>query len=216
MFVDTRLHIAVRPPLEYKLPHAGRSIASTLLGDRPIQEALDALEECLLPSPAEPAAMERHGDFQCLCARVCTHTNEYLQWMADTWLQHIREYASNISHKTCELTNEYEEAGRVRRRYLARDPSMVEREYRQEVKRIQSALQNELHHARTTPHPQCERPDTLVKATNDLKEAFAQAYGTVPTETLQNIKVHFERELLELQRPIADHFVKRATAVLRK
>ena len=46
-FVDTRLHISIRPSLEYKLPEAARAVKGALIGDHNSDAAIAALEACL-------------------------------------------------------------------------------------------------------------------------------------------------------------------------
>ena len=59
MFVDTRLHIAVRPALEYQLPEAAVVVKACLLGDARREDALAALQSLLRDTCTRRTATSR-------------------------------------------------------------------------------------------------------------------------------------------------------------
>ena len=219
MFVDTRLHIAVRPALEYRLPCAARAVVGALVGDRTREEALLALEECLEKEEEREEGDEGGDDdrlveLRRLGARVCTHAHEHLQSLADAWREHLVASAAAVRRTTRALAQGVAEAREVRDRYLARARPTVEREFRLEMARLARELDTLVARVRDAPGPTCERPRALVEATHALKEAFAASYGTVPMVALMRAKAHFEHELVALQAPLAAAFVRAASKVL--
>ena len=218
MFVDTRLHIAVRPSLEYRLPDAARAVRLVLLGDAPAKEALSALHACVEDDEAyqsnHDASLDDDPRLAALSARVCTHAHEHLQELAAEWRAHLQRTRDAVRRATRDVAARVTEAGAVRARYLARAPRVVEDEYRKERARLARELEDAVAALRDAPVPQCARPPSLTRATDELKEAFAEAYGTAPTPRLMRCKAHFERELARVQRDVANDFVRAVTQLL--
>lgn len=221
MFVDTRLHIAVRPSLEYLLPDAARAVRQVLLGDAPATEALGALHacvECEVQDRKEGEDTAFSPDdaprLAALSARVCTHTHEHLQELSAEWRAHLQRTRDAVRRTARDVAARVSEAGAVRARYVSRAPSVVEDEYRKERVRLAHALEDAVAALRDAPVPECTRPQSLRRAAEELKEAFADAYGTVHTPRLMCYKAHFERELARVQRDVANDFVRAVTPLL--
>lgn len=223
MFVDTRLHLRVRPVLEYQLPAAGRAVLAHMLGDGSRQDALEALEACLPPTETtkehEDATVGEGGEgrvveLRRLCSRVHTHTDDYLQTLATSWRDALHETHAVLRRATREGRARREEAMRVHRAYRHRDAALVDREYRAELTRIGETLEAAVAQARSleprSPVPHAD----LADASRALKEAFAASYGHVPTHDLVTLRHSFEAELVELQRRAARPFVRAATQLL--
>lgn len=227
MFVDTRLHVSVRPSLEYKLPDAARVVRGALLGDGRHEDAIAALHGCLPEGPPpstraadgeeEEALTRMFGEEDALhrqCARVCTHARDYLEQISSEWRAHLNATRLAVQRITRELDRQSKEAASVRRRYRERNPTVVDEEYRIELARLRAELDAELERLRAFPHPSVERPAALAESTHALKEAFANAYGTFATSRLTQLRAHFESEMDGMQHEVANEFVKCTVALL--
>lgn len=209
MYVDARLHISVRPALEYRLPDAGRAVRAALLGDRAAKDALPVLEACL-GAPPEPVPPPHSTDpaLLQLCARVCTHSHDYLHALASAWRADVGHVADEV-HRAVQATRRgVSEADAVRARYAGAAGGVVEQEYRAEVARLSRALDAALAVARAAPVPSCPRPAELTRAAEELKDAFSTAYGRASTADLMAVKAHFEAEIGRVEHLVAEDFVR--------
>ena len=223
MFVDTRLHIAVRPALEYQLPEAGLLVKACLLGDGRREDAVAALQSLLRdyvepddggPDDGGPDDGGPDG-LRPACAHVCTHAHEYLQGVAAAWRTELAHVRDGVRRATRDVQAQHVQALEVRARLRSKSPRIVDEEYRRETARLRTLLDDHIATLRARPVPTCERPESLVRATHTLKDHFANSYGTMPTPCLMRIKAHFERELARLQQQTAKAFVRHAAALLK-
>lgn len=231
-FVDARLHISVRPHLEYRIPAAASAVCDALIGDGTKRDALHRLDECV------PARRKRDGEreeeeeneeeeegghdprlaeLRRACASVCTHAAEHVEAVQRAWLSHVTRVAQAVTREGTALRAAAREAREVRDRYARAHRArgeVVEREYRSELRSIAQRLDSFLAQCRSMDPPSCDRPPSLVEATARLKEEFASAYGTAETALLLRAKRSFERDLARMQDPIAREFVARLTSLL--
>lgn len=222
-FVDTRLHVAVRPALEYRLPDAARATKRVLLGEGTPQDAVAALQACVAdddasphPRPYDECEDEDEAELQRLCAAVCTHVHEHLQSVAAAWRTALQEVHASARRVTRQVGARVQEAHEVRARHRARAPALVDREHRLELARLRRELDDTLLALAQRDDPAADRPAALVDATESLKRAFAFAYGgTVPTKRLVALKTRFEHELAAVQRSVAVPFVREVTHLLQ-
>lgn len=217
MYVDARLHISVRPVLEYRLPDAARAARTALLGDRAAHEALPVLESCLAPAAPPPSAPPPGADSALLqlCARVYTHSHDYLHALASEWRKHLQHVADEV-HRAAQATRRgVREADAVRARYAEAGGAAVEQEYRAEVARLSRALDTGLDAVRAAPAPSCARPEALSRAADELKDAFSAAYGRAPTAELMAVKAHFETEMARVEHLVAEDFVRCVALLLQ-
>ena len=220
MFVDTRLHISIRPSLEYKLPEAARAVKGTLVGDHGADSAIASLEACLQgldhrmqksaePSEAETAADPTEVELRRMCAAVCTHLDEYLRHLSGDWSRHLAQVWSNMHRETDRLRKEMQYAKSVCTRYTQVNTELVEREFRNEVLRLEERLETTVRELRERPEPCGERPAELIAECAALKTAFPEAYGSIPTSRLLLVKTDFEQDVMVLEAVVAQDFVAR-------
>lgn len=223
MFVDTRLHVSVRPSLEYKLPDAACTVRGVLLGDGKRDDAIAALHACLpdrAPAASSPPDDDGLGNvfgedaIHRLCARVCSHAHDYLTQLSSEWSAHLRSTHLAVRRVTRGIGRRRDDAVAVRARYRPRAPRMVDEEYRVELARLDGELDEALETLRATTTPAVERPAVLVEATHQLKEALANAYGVVATSRIAQIKATFEADMARMQHEVADDFVKQVLPLL--
>ena len=240
-FGDARLHISVRPALEYTLPAAGARVRDALLGDATTLEAVEALQQCLPAEEAEgpggvrpkvgaddeESSQRRKADeadttsshaelhLETRCARVCSHAHEYLQDLASRWAEHLTKAHVTVRRAVRRLGAERAEAHRVHARYRASNAEVVDQELRMELARLRVELDRTLERARAEALPSCERPAALTEATHELREAFANAYGTMPTRDLLALKRRFEADVAVVEQRLAQTFVARVAKLLR-
>lgn len=241
-FGDARLHIAVRPVLEYALPAAAARVRDALLGDATALEAAEALQYCLPESSkdegdreqekkekkekkegkdeaaeaGEDATSSHEVHLETRCARVCSHIHEYLQELASHWTSHLTSAHVAIRRAVRRLESDRADVYRVHTRYRASNAEVVDQELRLELARLRSELERTLEQVRARTVPACERPRLLTEATHELREAFAHAYGTMPTRELLALKHRFETSMHVVEQRIARDFVTRAVKLLKE
>ena len=142
---------------------------------------------------------------------MCTHAHGTCRSRGRA--AHLQRTRDAVRRATRDVAARVTEAARCARA-RARAPRVVEDEYRKERARLARELEDAVAALRDAPVPQCARPPSLTRATDDLKEAFAEAYGTAPTPRLMRCKAHFERELARVQRDVANDFVRAVTQLL--
>lgn len=219
-FVDTRLHISVRPSLEYIIPETALAVVSVLLGDTTIDETLQSIDKCLVDTPqTTPVAEDDDHPIVCklrqLCSRVCTHTSEHLKMLSLKWCDHVRTCQTQIQHDLQDLKLRTEDVRSTHRRLRNRNKTVVDKEYFSELRNIERELNQRIDVLRNRSHPDVRRPEELVSATTQLKETFASSYGKIPTQKLMRIKGHFENELCRVQSEVALAFAKSMTKYLK-
>lgn len=216
-YVDTRLHVVVRPTLEYRLPDAANAVRRAILGDGTVVEAVEALEACVEKHEALARFdMSEYDELCALCATVCTHTHEYLQGLAAAWRKELHDTRAGVRRLTRSIALRQQEASAACKRHHLRAPSVVDREYHLELANLRRDLDVGLTTLSGRPTPVCERPEALASAANALKDSFAQSYGVLPTKTLVRLKAQFEYELGEVQWRISKSFVQEVSRFLEE
>lgn len=215
-FVDARLHIAVRPQLEYAVPELGRAVVSHLLGEVPLQDVLAKLAPCL---PAPPPRVEPSDDAELANIRrlgiaTCMHLSEYVGHLVHEWKAYVDGVRSRVTNVTQRIERDLATAKRVRDEYRARNPDLVDAEYRRELQLFAEALDRALDDVRKVPPPVVSRPQALCDASEQLKEAFARSYGTVPTPSILALKKDVESELVRVQVEKGQDFVSHVRRML--
>ena len=104
---------------------------------------------------------------------------------------------------------------RVHARYRTSNVDVVDQELRLELARLRVDLERTLEGVRNNPTPSCERTKLLTEASHELREAFAHAYGTMPTKDLLSLKRRFESDVTIVERRIAQDFVARIVKLLK-
>lgn len=220
-FTDTRLHVVVRPSLEYLLPQSYAAVCSVLMGDYDKAHGFTALDTLAqLTTPPPPLAndvlavvvkegvvavheAEVEAEVERRSAEVCTHVAEYLHTLLNEWRVYADGVARGARLSVQRITEDANRADAVCRMYRGRNATVVDREHRAELQR----LHNELHTARTAlrdrPTPTTQRSEELASACEHLKRCFGSAYHKTPTVRLLARKRHFEHSLLELQHSVA-------------
>lgn len=218
--VDTRLHVAVRPVLEYRIHEAGASARAALLGDIDRAAAVAALERCVVDTSddadeAPPVQDTELPDIRALSTRVLSDADEYLHGLAVEWVLHLEPLAGSVRRTVRRFEQDLEVSRGVAERYRSRDPTTVDAELGREAARISQEMEAVLDRLREAPVPVGSRPAALVQSSEALKEAFATAYGSHDTRQLLDEKRTFERGLVDLQRPIASDFVEKLVHILK-
>ena len=222
-FLDVRLHVSVRPALEYKLPEAGRVVRGVLLGDAALKDGITALEGCLVNRrPADDAdtleailPVPGEEPLQRLCAQVCTHARDYLDELAASWHADLQALKSDVRRITQDASRRSAEAQSVHARYRERAPRLVDDEYRIERTRVRRDLDEAIDKLRGGGGAAPARPAGLSRATEELKDALASAYGSIPTARLVHLKRCSEDDLHDIEASVADRFVEQVARLLK-
>ena len=211
-FVDVRLHVSVRPKLEYKIPETGRIILDFLTDNATQENVLNALED-MTSEPVPPTLDDTPpSDTKACCVLVCCHVREHLTNVSEQWKQFLSSSRRIVKVETDKLGKELERIKYVKEKYgPSRD---VEREFRREVERLYKELDSTVTSVRNAPEPCIKRSETLTTSSDELKRMFATSYGSTPTKTLLDTKQAFEAELETIEHEIAKVFVKFVTRLL--
>ena len=217
-FIDTRLHISVRPRLEYLIPEVGLAVRRCLLGDITMNEALSKLELCTFEDVSPPEE-EDDVSLQSLRSHMSATVSlihDYLCDIVSQWKEHLTITQSHVTRIVHTYSEERLSALRARKQYRPRNPHMVDEEFAREIERIRSSLNESLDRVRETKEPNPQRPSPLVESCEALRVMAAESYGTIPTKKIMHLKRNFEVEIVELQRETAKDFVLFCTRVLQK
>ena len=241
---DSRLHVSIRPCLEYRIPETCTLVRDVLLGDRDKAEALRLCEECLQETQGggggggggedhsahtstfrdAPDEDHEHASEEPLVhalrscsALVCSHVDEYVTHLSAVWRAYLDPIYCTTLRKVNELNVRCKNARRMRERYITtqRSRPIVLKEYRTELKDIEADLEQTLVAMRARPTPQLHRPDELTRSSQRLRDEFAAAYGRVSTKTLLKLKREFETQLNALQHQTALRLVTRLSEYLQ-
>lgn len=219
-FVDTRLHVSVRPTLEYLVPEVGRTMKRCLLGDIGVADALPSLECCVFPSKEPNPEDEEHADGDANSLRTCMSQtiglmHEYLAGIVSSWKEHLETTKAHVGRILQAHEEERAAAHRARDRFRAQRPELVEKEFSAEVDRILTSLNQSLVRVREAEEPVAERPVRLTESCESLRKTFAESYGRLQTKYLIRLKTEFEEELLRVQTGLSEDFVHFCTRMLR-
>ena len=220
-FIDTRLHICIRPTLEYLVPEVGRNIKRCLVGDISASDTLPTLECCVFPlEEGGVTSFVEDDDDVIKTLRSCMSdtislTHDYLSEMILQWKNTLSTTQSHIMRIAQSFKEERLAAYRVREKYRTQNHKMVDDEFFTEIERILSSLDESLQRVRDAEEPSPARPETFVASCEKLRTAFAESYGKCPTKKLMALKKDFEQELIHVQRGLSEDFVIFCTRMLQ-
>lgn len=211
-FVDTRLYVTVRPCLEYLIPDTGACVVRFLLGEVSMDEVNESMEKCLVEPCDRLPPLHDHNEVsrqitQLSCV-TCSHVQEYLSLLSHVWVQFAQQIQSDMKAMLKELEVKRVEANNVYEKYKAKNPTIVEEEYKKEMLSLERDLNTNIERLRSKTCPAVTRTKELEHSSNELKEAFAESYGELATKKLISLKQTFESELQATQSEVAFAFVK--------
>ena len=219
--MDTRLYISVRPFLEYEIPDVAHVVHDALLGDVPVAQAKREVQR-LKETPActgeriAPSSMDNDvGDLSAHCMRVVNHAVEHVRQLEREWVEFLRRVSTGLRKETRSIRRDASEAQRIYERYNAMHPAITAREFQNERNALQRRLDDAVEAYRTAAPPSVPRPEALRVASQDPREAFANAYGRVSTRTLMALRQHFESELAHAQVEIVRSYCRHCIDVLQ-
>ena len=214
MFTDSRLHVSVRPCLEYKIPEMCMIVRDIIVGDRDKRDLVVICEQCLLDVKSVDIRYVDIDDqlaqeLRQMCTLVCSQVDEYLRHLSASWKAHIDSIYSTVKSKTSELQSEANNACHVSNYYSKKVSSdIVLKEYRKELRRLKNDLNSMLSEMRMRPTPSIQRPDELVQSTQTLRDMFANLYGRMSTKDIITLKQDFENQMSNIQFRIATRFIE--------
>lgn len=215
-FVDVRLHISVRPYLEYSIPEVSRLAFDVLIGDKPRADLLKRLET-LRQYPSDTVVHSRTiGNLGKLCSIVITSTIEYLKHVEKQWIDFLRRVSAGLRHDLTAIRQDTELIRGVYERYRVKNPHVVEREYQLELLKLNHRLEEAISRVRTIECPTCDRPHQLQEDASRLKEAFASSYGGVDTKELMRMKTMFEQQMLQHQLEVVTSFESNLMSIVTR
>lgn len=214
-FVDARLYMTVRPPLEYMIPETASCVVRFILGEVSLANVNNALDKCLIPSCERILTNEPHSRSNKLyneirqhCSITCSHTQEYLRLLSHVWVEHIHRISSLMRGTLKDLETKRAEAYTVYEKYKKNNPKLIAGEYKKELFRLEKELNQKIDELRNTQCPVVKRTSELEDASTELKQLFAMSYGNMSTNKLVGLKQMFEAEMQATQSEIALQFVK--------
>ena len=208
-YLDTRLYVTVRPASEYKIPNASMAIVAALLGDLPTADALNALDECEIVQGAGPPEEERARalpeaveetlrDVWQGMTETLGHMHDHLEALRDAWEAHVIAVHADVVRTVAAM-----------QRHAARATPHETASLRQDLEAALSRI-------RERPAPTIVRPEALTCACDRLRRLFAERYGTVPTRHLLAARAVLEGQLIDMERTVADKYLRTVARLLRK
>lgn len=217
-FIDSRLYISVRPYLEYAIPETSGVVRSLLLGDVPRERALTAVARlkasrtCTHDPVTQPEELLQ--DLGSHCMRVINQAIEHVTHVQEVWWDYLQRTSNGIRTELRSIERDAHDVTAVYKRHRRTNPAIVDLEYKREMARLHARMDAVLETYRHAEQPRVDRPSALQNATHDLREAFANAYGTVDTVELMKMKQFFEWELGYMQTDILEAFCTRCETLL--
>lgn len=216
-FIDTRLFITVRPYLEYAIPDTAMTVVSCLLGDHTSEYAhqkIDSLRNTPLYKSERIECPEGMTELLSHCMRVVNYAIEHVKQVEVDWIDYMQRICNGVQHEIRGIKQDMKEIDAVYKRYRVINKTIADREYRLERMKLQRRMDDTLNAYRQSTPPNVERAPSLRKSTYELREAFANAYGTVDTRRLMILRQYFEWELTHLQTDILESFCKKCIDIL--
>lgn len=240
-FVDVRLHVPVRPTLEYSIPAVARTVKDCLLGDTTLALTLPSLEACVVSGPhargrgtttggdrsdqGDPVSRDgryqsNHRDdevvvhLQAAMSNTLSLVHEYLVDLSEAWKTYLKTTHAHVTRVVRVCDDEFRLVVGVRPRRDARRLRAVGDDVSHEVQRLRSKLEESLGRIRDSTEPTTPRPEPLITACEQLRSLFSSAYGRVPTRRLLRLKESFEDDLDRTQMGISEDFLGCCTRLL--
>ena len=209
-FIDTRLHLSVRPFLEYAIPDTSQVVLRALLGDVPSSEAQEALRRLLDHNALRCDAVDpvEIPELSSDCMRVMNFTIDYVRQIERDWMEFLKRTANGLRIEVRTLKRTTADVTAVFHRYRDVNKEVSEREYRTELTRLHRRMEDMLTLFRDAVQPRTERSSELVDSIQRLRESFSAAYGREETIQLMKLRQYFEHELMRMQRDIVTSFVE--------
>lgn len=213
-FSDSRLHVSVRPCLEYRIPEICTIARDVILGDRKAEDLRAACDQCSMDMKhvTHVKRVDTGHDtreLQQMCALVCSHTDEYLRHLSASWKTYLDKMFVTVRHRTNEIQSETDHVVHLCKHHPRRHASGgVRNEFREEFRRLRNNLNAMLHEVRCTATPSMQRPEELVRTAQTLRDMFASTYGTMATDDILAIKQEFEDQMCNIQHRVATRFIK--------
>ena len=217
-FVDTRLYISVRPPLEYNIIQVGQQCIARLVGDDDTEQTFTNVT-CRTGEATQSFSSlnEPRLDEVCsLCMSVCSMTEEYLRAMEMDWIEFLTRIHSGMHSELRAVQRQMHEVRRVRERYKHVNNVQVAEEIANEMQGLHDRMDEILDRYRTAEFPRVQRSEELRASSIRLRNDFGALYGSVPTRTLTSLKQIFEGEMLSIQESISRSFDRRLRDILKR
>jgi hypothetical protein len=216
-FVDARLYITIRPPLEYQIIEMGQHAVVVMVGDEETEYRYTNVSHKPDASLTFASLRDARLDTTCsLCISVCSMTEEYLRCMEMEWIDFLSRIHAGIRNELRGVRNSMDIVLGIRERYGALRNTDVDHEISVELNRLHELVNDILDRYRTAEKPQVRRSDELRSATIKLRREFGEMYGSIPTTTLVRVKQIFEGEMMCVQQSISRSFDRRLRELVRR
>ena len=187
MLVDSRLHLTVRPYLEYKIPELCLLARDCVLGDCNYADLKFACDQCLKHFDFERTQRLKTPPFlRDESTVVCHQIDEYLRCISASWKAYLAVVIRRVRKKLQELQD-------CRSTETSRT--------------VQQDLNLFLEEIRSFQVPLTKRPKTLLESSLTFQNMFTNAYSKVPYQALKLVKEDFEKKMASIQHRIATRFV---------
>lgn len=217
-FVDTRLYISVRPPLEYKIIQVGQQCIARLVGDDETEQTFTSAT-CRRGEATQTFSSlndSRLDDVCSLCMSVCSMTEEYLRAMEMEWIEFLTRMHSGMQSEMRVVQRQMHEVRRVRERYKHVKNAQVAEEIANELQGVHDRMDEILDRYRAAEFPRVQRGEELRASSIRLRNEFGALYGSVPTRTLTSLKQIFEGEMLSIQESVSRSFDRRLRDIIKR
>ena len=186
MLIDSRLHITIRPCLEYKIPELCLLARDCVLGDRNFMDLKSMCDQCLKHFEFQRTQCPKTSILQDESTAVCHQVDEYLRCISASWKAYLDVIIRRVRKKLEELQS---------------------RRVTETSRTLQRDLNSFLKEIRSFQVPLAKRPNALLQSSSTFQDMFTSAYGKVPSRDLKLVKEDFENKMASIQHRIATRFV---------
>jgi len=216
-WTDTRWHLKITPLAEHLIPVVSRKVKGVMLGDIDLVEAIASVHD-LTMTCQRSIRKRKHpatsSPLQGQCSSVCSDIVEHVQVLKRDWVDHLNAVHSEIRKIEQSIRSDMEETQAVHQKYRNRNTSIVDVEFRTEVKRTKNNLEERLAGVKAKKEPSVIRSVQLTSQCDSLKRSFSESYQQIATENIIRCRQHFEDELNTASLAIAIDFAKEITLLL--
>ena len=231
MFIDTRVHVTVRPVLEYKIPEVGKVVVSYVLGDTTFEEAESAylsiekevedISVNSLSTGEESISSEVGSELLPKSSLVCGLVEEYLEAITSSWCEYVQRMSMGVRREVGSISTSLEDAKKEVERVTQLCNTEKEREkvrkiYRETVFDTKVRLESCVCAYRDSPPPQIERSQSLINGISDLKGSVSSLSGRVRSKDLVSFRNEFETSMASIQVKVASRFLGVVRKILKK
>ena len=171
---DSRLHINLSFPIEYRIPEICNLTKSVILGDRDKKDIWSLMEELKSSMKLKQKKKKKddggnvHNVFESKIIKLCNALEEHAHVMTTMWFDYLHSVATNVQTQIHMLTKKSENAQNM----FFSSHQITNQQYLKELERIEHELETFIENQRTSQTPMSSRPEIIVNMSKALEKDF--------------------------------------------